>query len=84
MKISITDVVKFKKFGDLEPGDAFYIQDTDSEDTVWVPQEPYLKTCNSHGGVPGAGFILTGSYEEEFDDDDIVGVYVDFEFVGRA
>ena len=76
MKIEIKNIIngKTKRFGDLKPGDAFYELDT--------PQEPYIKICDSHGDADGAGFTLMNFYEEEFDDEEIVGIYTDSQFIG--
>ena len=76
MKITINQEntqVKEKFFGDVLVGDMFFDLDR--------PDEPYIKTWESHGEADGAGFNLCDRYEDEFDDNDQVGVYIEQEVI---
>lgn len=81
LEITVLKNEKTRTFGELDPGDAFYVVDNLLEHDAGSPAEPYIKICDSHGGVKGAGFSLTNCYEDEFNDTDIIGVYDKFEIV---
>lgn len=87
MTITIKDECNnTKKFGDLHAGDTFYIRELidpydEAQGSAWTPNNPFLKICDSHGESRGAAFSFTTLYEEEFDDDEIVCVYKDSDFV---
>jgi len=87
MTITIKDECNdTKKFGDLHAGDTFYIRKLideydETQGSAWDPNNPFLKICDSHGESRGAAFRFETLYEEEFDDDDIVCVYKDSDFV---
>lgn len=83
MRISVTKREKAKMFGQLVPGDAFWVIENTLNHDAGSPDEPYLKICDSHGESNGAAFSLTNLYEDEFDDKDLVGIYSDFEFIGN-
>lgn len=85
MKITIKETDKPKKFGDLYPGDAFYVRESDPDDNgAWNPRDPYIKICESNHDSNGAAFSLNNLYEDEFDDDELVLVYTDFEFIATV
>ena len=85
MKITIIETDKPKKFGDLCPGDVFYVKEEDIDGSgAWIPQNPYIKICESNEDSNGAAFSLNNLYEDEFVDDELVRVYTDFKFCFRA